>query len=140
MKRFVFGLVLVSVLPLYSQAPERPFEDAPGPRMTRHAVIRVLPSERLRQEQVQREQILELVHTMLLTRTHISTSDPVIRQQLELEERLAEAVRVHLDDDFSDAGKNGIAMSVETKLNAMEGQYNCGACHGRSSLDVARSR
>jgi hypothetical protein len=140
MKRLGFLLVLVSVLPLYAQAPERPFDDAPGPRMTRHAAIRVIPSERVRQEQLQRQQILELVHTMLLTRTHISTSDPIIRQQLELEERLAEAVRVHLDDDLSDTGKNGIAMSVQSKLNAMEGQSNCDACHGRASLDVARSR
>ncbi len=140
MKRFLLVLVVVSVLPLLAQSPERPFDDAPGPRMSRRAAIRVIPMERLQQEQAQRQQVLDLLQTMALTRRHINSSDQVMRQQLDLESRLEEAIRTHLDDDLSDAGKNGIAVSVQRKLNAMEGESNCSACHGRTTLERASSR
>ena len=140
MKRFLAVLILCCVAPLFAQAPERPFDDAPGPRMTRRATIRVVTIERLQQEQYERQQVLDLLHTMSLTRRHIATSDPVVRQQLDLEARLEEAIRTHLDGDFSDQGKNGIALSVQRKLNAMEGQSSCGACHGQSALDMSSSR
>lgn len=139
MKRFLLVLVVVSVLPLLAQSPGRPFDDAPGPRMTRRAAIRVVPVERLQQEQAQRHQLLDLLHTMALTRRYIRSSDPVVQQQLDLESRLEDAIRTHLDDDLSDEGKNGIALSVQRKLNAMEGQSDCGACH-RATLERAGSR
>lgn len=139
MKRFLAVLILCCVVPLFAQAPERP-DEAPGPHMTRRAAIRVVTIERLQQEQAQRQQVLDLLHTMSLTRRHISTSDPVVRQQLDLESRLEDAVRAHLDGDVSDEGKSGIALSVQRKLNAIEGQSNCGTCHGRAALEVATYR
>jgi hypothetical protein len=47
---------------------------------------------------------------------------------------------MHLDDDLSDANKSGIALAVQNKLNTIEGQSSCGACHGRAALEVAGVR
>jgi len=134
MKRFLFLVVLVLALPLDAQAPQPRYglEDAPGPRMTKRAAIRVVPMRQLQEEQAQTAEILDLLRTMAITRVHITSGDPVVRQQLELESRLTDAVRIHLDHDTSDDGKGGTAVAVQRKLNDMEGQVMCGACHGGS--------
>lgn len=142
MNRFLFLVVLVLVLPLSAQAPQPRYglEDAPGPRMRSRAVIRILPMRLLEEERARTAEILELLHTMAMTRVHINSGDPVVRQQLELESRLTEAVRVHLDHDASDEGKGATALAVQRKLNAIEGQAQCSACHGGPSMEFGSTR
>ena len=142
MKRFLVLAVLLLVLPLGAQNPQPRFgpQGPPGPHMTKRAVFRVVPMRNLQDEQARTAEILELLRTMAITRAHISSGDPIIRQQLELESRLTEAVRSHLDYGASDEGKSGTALAVQRRLNEVQGQAMCATCHGSSAPAIVATR
>ncbi len=107
-----------------------------GKPMTKRAEIRVVPMARVEQEKQETAKLRQLVADIEASAAAIKSKDPAVQKNLELQSVLAKSLQQHLDAYNSDAGKSETALSVEKKLNAMEGQRMCGACHGHGGMGM----
>jgi hypothetical protein len=98
--------------------------------MTKRAEIRVIPLAQANDDRVAVEKMSSLLSQMRENRKAVKSTDAATQKQLQLESELADLLESHVKRISSDEGKSETALSVQKKLNAMEGKMMCGACHG----------
>ena len=98
-------------------------------RMWRRAEIRVTPLE-----QVERNRTaLESLHNRVVQAERESSGlwlvDPDVRQQLSSQVQLMRELFTFAEQQQSNRGKSPNALAVQRRLNQLEGQTMCEACH-----------
>jgi len=126
--------ILLFFLPAFSQGPQHQCRmmsgGMSGTTMTKRAEIRVIPMAQVAEEQAAIEKMASLLTQLRDNRKAIKNNDTAMPKQLQLEADLIDTLDSHLKRATSDEGKSETAISVQKKLNAMEGKMMCGACHG----------
>lgn len=102
---------------------------APLPAMTKRAEIRVIPMLAYAQGQAELAEMREVVRELRAYREGVRPT-VTLQRQWELEDRLAALAERHVARYTSDDNKSETALLVQSRLNQMEGNYMCGACHG----------
>lgn len=141
------ALALVALTLLFTLALAQEPATPPGPQhrcmrmgamsgatMTKRAEIRVVPMARVEQEKQEAAALRRLLAELEASAAAMKTKDRAWQKHLALQAELAKAVQQHLDAYNSDEGKSETALEVQKKLNAMEGQRMCGACHGHGGM------
>jgi hypothetical protein len=98
-------------------------------RMWRRADIRVIPLEQLERNRV----VLELLRGRVARTAQENSSlwlvDANLRQQLSSQVQLMKELLAFAEQQQSNQGKGPTALAVERRLNQLEGQTMCEACH-----------
>ena len=143
---FLFALCLVAVLAFAgSHAAQRPSFPSPAPvhpdrdltlwgghdssHMWRRAEIRVVPLEQLHADQLELETLRNRVSKAEAEGISLWFADATMRRQLQSQVDLMKDLLQFAEQQQSDRGKSPTAVEVERRLNQIEGQVMCEACH-----------
>ena len=99
-------------------------------RMWRRAEIRVTPLEQVDRNRAALESLRTRVAQAERQNTSLWLVDPNLRQQLSSQIDLMKELLAFVEQQQSDQGKSPNALAVERRLNQMQGQTMCEACHG----------
>ena len=99
-------------------------------RMWRRAEFRVTPLAQVDRNRA----VLESLRNRVAQAERLDASwwlvDPNVRQQLSSQIQLMKELLTFVEKQQSDQGKTPNALAVERRLNQMQGQTMCEACHG----------
>jgi hypothetical protein len=101
-----------------------------GFRMMRRADILVLPVELTVANRAELASLRDRVAQAEVNMTRLDVSDPAAREQMSRQLHLMQALLRYADRQDTDRGKSPIALQVQRRLNGIEGQVMCEACHG----------
>ncbi len=100
-----------------------------GSRMWRRAEIRVIPLEQAERNRAALQSLRIRVTQAERKSTNLWLVDPDVRQQLTSQVQLMRDVLTLAEQQQSDQGKSPNAVAVQRRLNQLEGQMMCEACH-----------
>jgi hypothetical protein len=103
--------------------------DYDGSRMWRRAEIRVTPLEQVDRNRSALESLRNRVAQAERESTSLWLIDSNVRQQLSSQVQLMRELLTFAEQQQSDRGKSPNALAVERRLNQLEGQTMCEACH-----------
>jgi hypothetical protein len=142
---FLFALCLVAILafglssqqtsnvPALSSRPTPGVSDVwngyNGSRMWRRAEIRVTPLEQVDLRRAELNTLRNRVAQAEADGTGYWFSDPTLRKQLAQQLQLMKDLLKFADEQQSNNAKTPTAMEVERRLNQIQGQTMCEACH-----------
>ena len=98
-------------------------------RMWRRAEFRVTPLEQVDRNRVGLESLRNRVAQAERQTASWWLIDPNMRQQLSSQIQLMQELLAFVEQQQSDQGKTPNALAVERRLNQMQGQTMCEACH-----------
>ena len=98
-------------------------------RMWRRAEIRVTPLERVERNRAALEALRTRVAQAERENTSLWLLDSNVRQQLSSQVQLMRELLTLAEQQQSNRGKSPNALAVERRLNQLEGQTMCEACH-----------
>ena len=99
-------------------------------RMWRRAEIRVTPLEQVERNRATLESLRNRVDQVERDNTSLWLLDSNVRQQLSSQVQLMKELLTFAEQQQSDRGKSPNALAVERRLNQLQGQTMCEACHG----------
>jgi len=99
-------------------------------RMWRRAEFRVMPLEQVDRNRAALESLRNRVVQAARQDAGWWLVDPNVRQQLSSQIQLMKDLLAFVEQQQSDQGKSPNALAVERRLNQMQGQTMCEACHG----------
>lgn len=108
-------------------AVQRNYESS---RMWSRAEFRVIPLEQVDRNRATLESLRNRVVQAERQNTVWWLVDPNVRQQLSSQLELMKELLAFVELQQSDQGKGPNALAVERRLNQMQGQTMCEACHG----------
>jgi len=100
-----------------------------GSRMWRRAEIRVLPLDQVDLRKAELQTLRDRVAKAEAEGTGYWFSDPTVRKQLAEQLQLMKDLLKFADEQQSNNAKTPTAMEVERRLNQIQGQTMCEACH-----------
>jgi len=100
-----------------------------GSRMWRRAEIRVIPLEQAERNRTALESLRARVAQAERERASLWLVDSSIRQQLSSQAELMKDLLQLAEQQQSNRGKSPNALAVEHRLNQLQGQTMCEACH-----------
>jgi hypothetical protein len=100
-----------------------------GSRMWRRAEIRVIPLEQADRNRAALESLRTRVAEAERESDGLWLVDPHVRQQLSLQVQLMQELLTLAEQQQSNRGKSLNALAVERRLNQLQGQTMCDACH-----------
>jgi hypothetical protein len=100
-------------------------------RMWKRAEIRVVPADRVAADNAELQSLRDRVVRAELDSSRLAPADRAVRDQLLRQRELMYALLTYAEHQDSDRGKSPTALEVQKKLNKMEGQMMCEACHTR---------
>lgn len=103
--------------------------DYDSSRMWRRAEIRVTPMEQAERNRAMLESLRNRVAQAERENTSLWLIDSNVRQQLSSQVQLMRELLTLAEQQQSDRGKSPNALAVERRLNQLEGQTMCEACH-----------
>lgn len=98
-------------------------------RMWRRAEIRVTPLEQVERNRAALESLRNRVAQAERENTSLWLLDSSVRQQLTSQVQLMRELLAFAEQQGSDRGKSPNAIAVERRLNQLQGQTMCEACH-----------
>ena len=98
-------------------------------RMWRRAEILVIPLEQVERNRVALESLRNRVAQAERETSSFWLVDPNVRQQLFSQVQLMRQLLTFAEQQQSNKGKGPTALAVERRLNQLEGQTMCEACH-----------
>ena len=98
-------------------------------RMWRRAEILVIPLEQVERNRVALESLRSRVAQAERETSSFWLVDPNVRQQLFSQVQLMRQLLTFAEQQQSNKGKGPTAVAVERRLNQLEGQTMCEACH-----------
>jgi hypothetical protein len=98
-------------------------------RMWRRAEIRVTPLEQVERNRAALESLRNRVAQAERENTNLWLLDANVRQQLTSQAQLMRELLSFAEQQQSDRGKSPNAIAVERRLNQLQGQTMCEACH-----------
>lgn len=98
-------------------------------RMWRRAEILVIPLEQVERNRVALESLRNRVAQAERETSSFWLVDPNVHQQLFSQVQLMKQLLAFAEQQQSNKGKGPIAFAVERRLNQLEGQTMCEACH-----------
>ncbi|HXZ34248.1 MAG TPA: hypothetical protein VEH30_18390 [Terriglobales bacterium] len=156
---FLFALCLVALLGLGLSAQQEsyvpPVNDRPTPgatdswggyngsRMWRRAEIRVVPLDELDLEKAELQSLRDRVARAEAEDTGYWFSDPSVRKQLSDQLQLMKDLLKLAEQQQANKAKSPTAAEVERRLNQIQGQTMCEACHSgivASNIDVRSTK
>jgi Tfp pilus assembly protein PilO len=132
---FVVSVILV-IVPAMAQGPQQRGPMHMRGTMAKRAEIRVIPMAQFNEDKAAIEKMTALMAQLRQNRDAIRKPDAAVERQLALEAELLGLLAPHVKRASSDEGKSPTALAVQAKLNAMEGQRMCGACHGMGGVPM----
>lgn len=99
-------------------------------RMWRRAEIRVMPLEQVERNRAVLESLRNRVVQAERETPSLWLLDSNVRQQLISQVQLMKELLTFAEEQQSDRGKSPNAIAVERRLNQLQGQTMCEACHG----------
>jgi len=99
-------------------------------RMWRRAEIRVTPLEQVERNRAALESLRNRVAQAERETPTLWLLDSNVRQQLTSQVQLMRELLTFAEEQQSDRGKSANAIAVERRLNQLQGQTMCEACHG----------
>jgi hypothetical protein len=106
--------------------------DQPGSdsvRMWRRAEIRVVPLDLAVADRAELQSLRARVAEAESNALRLNVSDPAVREQLARQLQLVRSLMSYAERHDSDRGKSPTAREVQSRLNRIEGQVMCEACH-----------
>jgi uncharacterized membrane protein YccC len=100
-----------------------------GVRMLRRADILVSPVELTVAHRAELASLHDRVAQAEVDFTRLDVSDPAAREQMSRELHLMQALLHYAERQDTDRGKSPVALQVQRRLNGIEGQVMCEACH-----------
>lgn len=100
-----------------------------GSRMWQRAEIRVFPLDLVDSNKAQLQSLQNRVARAEAESTGFWFSDPTLRKQLADQLQLMKDLLKFAEQQQSNRGKNPTVMEVERRLNQIQGQTMCEACH-----------
>jgi len=100
-----------------------------GSRMWRRAEIRVIPLEQADRNRAALESLRTRVAQAERESSGLWLVDPYVRQQLSSQVQLMQELLNLAEQQQSNRGKSPNALAVERRLNQLQGQTMCEACH-----------
>jgi hypothetical protein len=100
-----------------------------GSRMWRRAQIRVVPLDELDLNKAEVQSLRDRVARAEAESTGFWFSDPVLRKQLSEQLQLMKELLKFAEQQQSNRGKSPTAIEVQRRLNQIQGQSMCEACH-----------
>lgn len=98
-------------------------------RMWRRAEIRVIPLEQADRNRAALESLRSRVAQAERESAGLWLVDPHVRQQLSVQVQLMQELLILAEQQQSNRGKSPNALAVERRLNQLQGQTMCDACH-----------
>jgi len=98
-------------------------------RMWRRAEIRVIPLDQADLNKAELQSLRDRVAWAEAESTGFWFSDPALRRQLSDQLQLMKELLKFAEQQQSDRGKSPTAIEVERRLNQIQGQTMCEACH-----------
>ena len=98
-------------------------------RMWRRAEIRVIPLEQVERNRVALESLRNRVAQAERETSSFWLVDPNVRQQLFSQVQLMRQLLTFAEQQESNKARGPTALAVERRLNQLEGQTMCEACH-----------
>ena len=98
-------------------------------RMWRRAEIRVVPLDQVDLNKAELQSLRDRVARAEAESTGFWFSDPVLRKQLSEQLQLMKELLKFAEQQQSNKGKSPTAIEVERRLNQIQGQTMCEACH-----------
>jgi hypothetical protein len=141
---FLFALCLAAVVAfgaaVSSQQPATPLPSRPdltavplngdSSRMWRRAEFRVIPLEQVDRDRAALESLRNRVAQAERESSSLWLWDSNARQQLSSQVQLMKELLTLAERQQSNRGKGPTALAVERRLNQLQGQTMCEACHG----------
>src|SRR5271169_5630582 len=118
-----------AIVPSRQDVPAVPLNDDSS-RMWRRAEIRVIPLEQVGRDRAVLESLRERVAQAERESTSLWLLDSNVRQQLSSQSQLMRELLTLAEQQQSNRGKGATALAVERRLNQLQGQTMCEACHG----------
>ena len=100
-----------------------------GSRMWRRAEIRVVPLDEVDLNKAELQSLRDRVARAEAESTGFWFSDPAMRKQLSEQLQLMKELLKFADKQQSNRSKSPTAVEVERRLNLIQGQTMCEACH-----------
>jgi|SRR5579862_686613 hypothetical protein len=100
-----------------------------GSRMWRRAEIRVVPLDQVDLRKAKLQTLRDRVASAEAEGTGYWFSDPMVRKQLAEQLQLMKDLLKFADEQQSNNAKTPTALEVERRLNQIQGQTMCEACH-----------
>jgi hypothetical protein len=100
-----------------------------GSRMWRRAEIRVVPLDQVDLNKAELQSLRERVAQAEAQSTGFWFSDPTLRRQLSEQLQLMKELLKFAEQQQANRAKSPTAMEVERRLNLIQGQTMCEACH-----------
>jgi hypothetical protein len=142
---FLFALCLVAIFGFaLSSQPNptlAPLNDRPtlgvtdsgsgynGSRMWRRVEIRVVPLDQLELDKAELQSLCDRVARAEAEGTRYWFSDPSVRKQLSSQRQLMKDLLKFAEQEQENKVKSPTAVEVERRLNQIQGQTMCEACH-----------
>jgi hypothetical protein len=104
-------------------------ESSDASRMWRRTEIRVIPLEQADRNRAELESLRNRLAQAERESTNIWLIDSNVRQQLSSQVQLMKELLRFAEQQQSDRGKGPTALAVERRLNQLQGQTMCEACH-----------
>jgi hypothetical protein len=100
-----------------------------GSRMWRRAEIRVIPLERVDSNKAELQSLRDRVARAEGESSTFWFTDPSVRKQLSQQLELMKELLKFAEQQQANPGKSPTALEVERRLNQIQGQVMCEACH-----------
>jgi hypothetical protein len=142
---FLFALCPIAILALglssqqTSNVPPSNAQPAPGvtdlwggyngSRMWRRAEIRVVPLDQVDLNKAELQSLRDRVARAETESTGFWFSDPTLRRQLSAQLQLSKDLLKFAEQQQKNRAKSPTAIEVERRLNRIQGQMMCEACH-----------
>jgi hypothetical protein len=144
---FLFALCLVAILAVGASLPSQQSSNVPpatarptpsvtdlwggynGSRMWRRAEIRVVPLDQVDLNKSELQSLRERVARAEAQSTGFWFADPALRKQLSEELQLMKELLKFAEQQQASSAKSPTAIEVERRLNQIQGQTMCEACH-----------
>lgn len=127
------------LLPAHAAGPNPQQDDTMANRtmpVAKRAEIIVVPQAAYERDRIEVARMQVLLGELQLTAPRVSAPDRATQHYVELTAELTQLVSAHLDRLLTTKGRSQTALTVQTRLNRMEGNAMCGACHGGMGMQM----